>query len=130
MVSAVIVAALLCGMVFVLGLHVSLQRMKSDVFTGQQDDPTSALNKAVRAHGNTAEFAPAMAVLILYLGTQTPAFWVEIVFCLALASRVSIALGILVCPSLARAHPLKMIGSTGTYITGPILAVLAILTVV
>ena len=69
---AVICAGLLGLLVFGLGLMVSLNRGRTKTNFGYQADPTDPLYKAVRAHANAAEYAPMMALLILYLGTRSP----------------------------------------------------------
>lgn len=129
MTIAVICIALLGLLLFGLGFFVSVQRGRSDIMTGVSDDPTSLLNKAVRAHGNTAEFAPLLAVLILYLGMSEPGPWVAGVMILAVLSRYLMATGFLVCRTLAEPHPLKVIGALGTYVAGLLLSVAALLNV-
>lgn len=130
MTIAVICIALLGLLLFGLGLFVSVQRGNSNVMTGVSEDPASMLNKAVRAHGNTAEFAPLLAVLILYLGMAEPGVWVIGAMILAVLSRYIMALGFLVCRTLAEPHPLKVVGALGTYLAGLWLSVAALLNVV
>jgi hypothetical protein len=46
---------------------------------------------------------------------------------LATLSRYTIALGILLSPTLAEAHPLRFAGALGTYVTGLALVVAALM---
>jgi uncharacterized membrane protein YecN with MAPEG domain len=124
---AAVCTALLGLLVFGLGLMVSLNRGRSNTNFGYPMDPTDPLYKAVRAHGNAAEYAPMMALLILYLGTRAPGGWLTAIFVLAVVSRYLHALGMIRCESLDRPDPLRFTGAVGTYLTGLILAVAALL---
>jgi len=122
---AVICTGLLGLLVFGLGLMVSLTRGSSKTNYGYKIDPTDALYKRVRAHANAAEYAPMMALLILYLGTRHPGGWLLGTFVLATLFRYLHAAGMLTSPSLDRPHPLRFAGALGTYVTGLVLAVAA-----
>jgi len=115
-------------LIFALGLWVSVQRGRTNVITGIETDPTSGLNKAVRAHANAAEYVPTLGVLMLYLGTQPMAAWVGWVMIIAAASRYLTAIGFLACATLEKPHILKAIGALGTYAGGIALCVAAVLT--
>ncbi len=130
MFTAVITTAAMAALIFVLGFLVSIRRTQTDIITGLENDPTSKLNKAVRAHGNAAEYVPVLAVLTIYLGLQGPVIWAEWAMIVAAVSRYLVAIGFLVCTTLARPHPLKAIGAIGTYLSGLALCVAAVLTVV
>lgn len=130
MTVAVISSAAMALLIFLLGFLVSIRRGQTDVMTGMEDDPTSALNKAVRGHANAAEYVPVLVALSLYLGLQSPAAWVEWAIIVAAVSRYLTALGFLTCATLARPHPLKVVGALGTYLAGIALCVAAVLTVV
>jgi uncharacterized membrane protein YecN with MAPEG domain len=123
---AAVCAGLLGLLVFGLGLMVSMHRGRTKTNFGYPTDPTDPLYKAVRAHGNAAEYAPMMALLILYLGTRSPGGWLVAMFVLATASRYVHAAGMLRCPSLDRPDPLRFTGALGTYVTGLVLAVAAL----
>ena len=123
---AVVCAGLLGLLVFGLGLMVSLNRGRTKTNFGYPTDPTDPLYKAVRAHSNAAEYAPMMAILILYLGTRTPGRWLAATFVVATISRYLHAAGMIRCESLDRPDPLRFTGALGTYITGLILAVAAL----
>ena len=118
MTVALLCTALLGILLFGLGLGVSLTRGRTDTVIGHSADPTDRLHKIVRAHGNTAEYAPMLAVLMLVAGAREPATWVLWTMGVATASRYLLALGILSSRSLAQPHPLRFLGALGTYVAG------------
>lgn len=69
---ALICIALLCVLLFALGLTVSLTRLRSKVLIGGTPDPDAMLSRVIRAHGNTAEYAPLLALMMLILGALAP----------------------------------------------------------
>ena len=75
MTTAIICTAILAAMLFLLGLNVSRMRGVTAKVGGSQfpDDPASPLLIAVRAHGNAAEYIPALIVLFLLVGARSPA---------------------------------------------------------
>ena len=125
MTTAIICIGFLGLLVFGLGFAVSMTRGQTGTNFGYTQDPTDRLYKLVRAHGNTVEYAPMLAVLILYLGMRGPAMWVIWLMVIVTASRYLQALGLIVSPTLAKPHPLRMIGSVGTYLGGILLCVAA-----
>jgi uncharacterized membrane protein YecN with MAPEG domain len=124
---AIVCTALLGLLVFGLGLWVSLRRGGARTNFGFTPDPADPLYKMVRAHGNAAEFAPMLAVLILLVGARQPAAWMTWTFVAATASRYLHAAGMILCPTLARPHPLRFLGALGTYVSGIALVVAALL---
>ena len=122
---AIVCTALLGLLVFGLGLAVSLTRGATRTNFGFTPDPTDRLYKRVRAHGNAAEYAPMLAILILLIGARNPAPWMVWTFVAATLFRYLHAAGMLVCPSLDQPHPLRFVGALGTYVTGLALAVVA-----
>ena len=122
---AIVCTALLGLLVFGLGLAVSLTRGATRTNFGFTPDPTDRLYKRVRAHGNAAEYAPMLAILILLIGARNPAPWIVWTFVAATAFRYLHAAGMLVCPSLDQPHPLRFVGALGTYVSGLVLAVAA-----
>ena len=122
MAVAVLCTALLGLLVFGLGLGVSLIRGSSGTNFGYTPDPKDRLCKMVRAHGNATEYAPMLAVLILYLGAHNPATWLMWMFVAATISRYLHALGMILSKSLDRPDPLRFVGALGTYVSGLILA--------
>ncbi|HWJ95096.1 MAG TPA: MAPEG family protein [Telluria sp.] len=120
-VAAICVAAL--GLLlFGLGLGTSINRKKARRSYGCADDPASPLYKFMRAHGNTAEYAPFFAVLMLFLGTRDPAPWVVWTMVAATACRYIFVAGLVAYPSMARPNALRFIGGLGTYVTGLVLS--------
>jgi uncharacterized membrane protein YecN with MAPEG domain len=126
MTTAIVCAALLGLLLFALGLYVSAAR-GADKAGAYPSDPADPFFKRMRAHGNTAEYAPMMAVLILVCGVRNPSTWVQCVMVLAVASRYSIASGILMSSTLDKPQPLRFIGATGTYLTGIALSIAALI---
>ena len=128
--TVIICGAVLVALVLVLGFWVSIVRTQTRVITGAGDDPTSGLMKAVRAHGNSTEYAGALIGLFVILGlmTGTGALpgWVEWTIIAVTASRALHALGFLVCKTLEKPHPFKALGSLITYVGGVVLAVYAV----
>jgi uncharacterized membrane protein YecN with MAPEG domain len=116
-------AGLLGLLVFALGLGVSAARGRSNTVIGHGTDPADPLHKLVRAHGNAAEYAPMLAVLILYLGAHDPARWLVWTFVAATVSRYLHALGMITCARLDRPNPFRFVGALGTYVTGVALAI-------
>lgn len=118
---AIICAGLLGLLLFGLGFAVSLQRGRSEAIIGHSSDPIDPLHKLVRAHGNTAEYAPMLALLILVAGQLEPATWVLWLMGVATLSRYLIAVGLMI-GSLEKANPLRFLGAVTTYLCGLILA--------
>jgi len=122
--TAVLCTGLLGLLVFGLGLAVSLVRGSSKTYYAYTVDPTDRLYKLVRAHSNAAEYAPMLAILILYLGVlHTPSRAVLWLAVAATASRYLHALGMILSKSLDQTDPLRAVGAVGTYITGLMLVV-------
>lgn len=119
---AVICVALLGLLLFGLGLLVSLSRGKYKVLIDYPLDPADPMHKRVRAHGNTAEYAPFLAILFLYHGAQQPASWVLWFMAIGTAARFLIAIGLITCKTLEQPNPLRFAGALGTYVVGITLA--------
>lgn len=116
--TALTCIALLGFLLFGLGFAVSLKRGGTNTLIGNAPDPADPLHKLVRAHGNTAEFAPLLAVLMLAVALNDPAPWTLWCMGIATAARYLLALGLLVSPTLVKPHPLRFIGAATTYLTG------------
>ena len=113
---------------FALALNVSRMRGATKTGVGSGDDPSGPLNKAVRAHGNAAEYIPIFVALFLYLLLSGTGGWLEWVAVIITVCRILQAMGMLMTKTFnAPPHPLRAIGSTGTYIGGFILGVTLIL---
>ncbi len=128
MTTAIVCAALLGFLLFGLGINVSAARGAGKA-GAYPSDPADPFFRRMRAHGNTAEYAPMMAVLILVCGARNPSTWVLVVMWLAVASRYSFAAGILLSSTLDKPQPLRFIGATGTYLTGIALSIAALLSI-
>jgi uncharacterized membrane protein YecN with MAPEG domain len=88
------------------------------VVCGTVPDPTNLLNKLVRAHGNTAEYAPFLAVLFLYHGAHDPTASTLAWIIAATASRCLLVIALIALPTMERANALRFIGGAGTYVCG------------
>ncbi len=114
--------AALALLLFGLGMAVSGWRFRDQRLYGFDPDPGDMLYKLVRAHGNTAEYAPLLAILILFLGAHDPSPWVVGVMAAATVSRYLLVLGIVAFPTVAKPNVLRFIGAAGTYSCGILLA--------
>jgi uncharacterized membrane protein YecN with MAPEG domain len=86
--------ALLGLLLFGLGLAVSLKRGSVNTIIGHSTDPADPLYKLVRAHGNTAEYAPMLALLMLALALSEPPAWTLWCMGIATGARYALAAGI------------------------------------
>lgn len=120
---AIICTALLGLLLFGLGLNVSMQRRKSRRSIGHEASPVDPLHRAVRAHANTAEYAPFFAVLFLWYAMKPAPTWILAMIVLATVARFALAGALLFGPSLNRPNPARMFGALFTYICGLALAV-------
>ena len=104
---------------FALALNVSRLRGQTKTGIGAGDDPSGPLNKAVRAHGNAAEFVPIFVALFLYFALSPAGAWVGWIVVIVTAARVLHALGMLMTTTFnAPPHPLRAIGALLTYVGG------------
>ncbi|MBV1915778.1 MAG: MAPEG family protein [Pseudomonadales bacterium] len=126
---ALICIALLGALVIGLGLYVTICRGKTKTITGTIEDPDNILNKAMRAHGNTVEFAPVLALLIYVLGMMHPDTWVVWCMMLVTASRYLIVVGLIFPQTMAKPNLMRFIGALGTYLGGAALCVALVLKV-
>ena len=118
MTTAIACIALLGVLLFGLGFAVSGKRGNTKTLTGTSNDPTDPLHKLIRAHANTAEYAPMLAILMLALASMSPAFWILCCMGTATASRYLIVAGLILPPTMNEAHPLRFVGALGTYLSG------------
>jgi uncharacterized membrane protein YecN with MAPEG domain len=116
--TALVCIGLLGLLVFGLGFAVSMMRGRTNTVVGFSDDPSDPLHKLVRAHGNTAEYAAMLAILIFVVGSRSPATWALWCMGIATASRYLIAAGLILSPTLDNPHPLRFVGAIGTYLSG------------
>ncbi|UCV11874.1 MAPEG family protein [Dechloromonas denitrificans] len=115
--------AALGALLFLLGLAVSIMRFRSGIGAGPSEDRNSTLNKLIRAHANTAEFAPFLAVLFLYFGWRGPSALVINLIIAVTLCRFLLVIGLVAWPSMGRPNPARFIGALGTYLLGSALCV-------
>ena len=110
--------AVLGVLLFAQGPIISVLRGRSGHFHGYQNDPSDPLYKWVRAHGNTAEYAAFLAVLLLWLGAHNPPDWVVWSMALVTLCRVLFVAGMVIPKTMATPNPLRFVGALGTYVFG------------
>jgi uncharacterized membrane protein YecN with MAPEG domain len=120
---AIVCSALLGLLLFGLGLNVSLQRRQNRRSAGHDASPVDPLHRAIRAHANTAEYAPFFAVMFLWYAMKPAPGWIIATIVLATIARFSLAGALLFGPSLNRPNPGRLFGALFTYICGIVLAV-------
>ncbi|WP_033293962.1 MAPEG family protein [Amycolatopsis jejuensis] len=124
MTLALICAAVLAALVFLLGANVTRLRA-AGAKTGAPfapDDPADPLYKAIRAHGNAIEYIPTLLVLFVLDAARAPA-WTLVFVIGATLARLAHAAGMLTTPTLAVPTPLRVAGASGTYLFGVALVV-------
>ncbi len=115
--------AVLGLLLFGLGMAVSAARFSEHTGCGCEPDPANVLTKLVRAHGNTAEYAPFLAALFLYVGAHAPT-GIELALIVgATVCRCLLVIGLLVWPSMSAPNPARFIGALGTYLCGAALCI-------
>jgi uncharacterized membrane protein YecN with MAPEG domain len=124
----VIVSIALLGMlVFLLGANVTRHRaMRGDKGPQMPTDPADVLLIAQRAHGNAAEYVPALIGLLIVCSTLTDGRWLDGLAVAALSARVLHALGMLTSKTLTAHGPLRDVGAMLTYASGMALGVTAL----
>lgn len=110
--------AVLGLLLFGLGLTISLLRFREGTLSGCAPDPASLLHKFVRAHANTAEYVPFLAVLFLYLGAHSPSPATLALIVAATLCRCLLVVGLIAFPSMAKPNPARFLGALGTYAAG------------
>jgi uncharacterized membrane protein YecN with MAPEG domain len=120
MTTAIICTAILAALLLALGLNVSRVRGVTGKTGDSQfpNDPASGLLKAIRAHGNAAEYVPTLIVLFLLVGARSPAAVAIPLIAGATIARLVHAYGLLTSPSLATPTTSRLIGAVGTYLFG------------
>ncbi len=129
--TILICSAALAILTLLLAFWTSVQRGSSNTIAyGAPLEPTSAMAKAQRAHGNSAEYAGLLIALFLvtgfaYTGRDLGGLVTWTIIAVTV-SRFIHALGFLICKTLEKPHILKAIGALGTYLGGFILSALII----
>lgn len=129
--TILVCSAALVILTLLLAFWTSVQRGSSNTMAyGAPLEPTSAMAKAQRAHGNSAEYAGLLIALFLVTGFAFAGrdlgglvTWTIIA---VTVSRLIHALGFLLCKTLEKPHVLKAIGALITYLGGLLLAALVI----
>jgi uncharacterized protein len=117
-------SAVLVILYFLLALNVSRTRGRTSTGIGSGADPSGPLNKAVRAHGNAAEFIPIFVALFLYFLVSGARGWLAWVAVGVTLARLLHAAGMLMTRDFGRRpHPLRVLGALGTYVGGLIFGV-------
>jgi uncharacterized membrane protein YecN with MAPEG domain len=121
--------AVLVLLYFALALHVSLTRGRTKTGIGTGDDPDGPMSRAVRAHGNAAEYIPLFVALFVYLVlTGADGWFVVTTAVIITVARILHALGMLMTSTFrAKPHPLRALGALGTYFGGFALGVIILL---
>src|SRR5260370_17088171 len=96
--------AVLGLLVFGLGLAISAARFRGTMNYGMTD-PSDFLYRLVRAHGNTVEFVPFLALLFLYFGARQPSTTTLVLIIAATISRCFLVIGLRPCPTRTRPTP-------------------------
>jgi len=123
----VVSIALMGVLLFVLGANVTRHRAIRGATGNQQPtDPADRMHIAQRAHGNASEYVPTLAVLIVVCATLTDGWWLNALAIAAVSARALHALGMLTSKTLAGHGPLRDAGAMGTYATGVLLGVTAL----
>ena len=109
---------LLCSAALVLlygllSFNVSRMRLKRRKYP---EITEAEVTKAIRAHGNAAEYIPLFVALFLYFNSMEPSVYVAGIAVLATVSRAAHAAGMFLIPSVTERHPLRFYGALGTYI--------------
>lgn len=109
---------LLLLLLITLGGLVTVGRGKFNRLIGHSDGPEDTLHKWVRAHSNTAEYAPALMVAIYMLSLSLNPVWVWWCVVLVTACRFLFVAGILFPRTMAKPNPMRFAGAVGTYVFG------------
>lgn len=113
-------AAAMALLVAALGAWVTTVRLRTNVmYHGERMDPSSQIAKAVRAHGNAAEYGGMLIGLFILTDLVYRAgpmeTWVSALIVLVTVSRYVGAIGFLTCTTLEKIHPFKAFAAVVTY---------------
>ena len=122
MTVSIVCSAILALLLFCLGFYVSILRRVRRRIIGYETSPTDPVYRAVRAHANTAEYVPILAVLFLWHGLHEPAEWIITVIVIATGARFLIVAGLLGFSPLDKPNPARFFGALLTYLCGIALA--------
>jgi len=119
---SIMCTALLGILLFGLGVFVSFQRLRSGTLIGHDQEPLDATHRAVRAHANTAEYAPFLAIMFLWHGTHDASAWILWTMVIATLARYLLAGALLFGPTMAKPNSARFVGALATYVCGLLLA--------
>jgi len=126
----VVCLALLGILLFLLGANVTRHRaVRGGTGNQMPTDPADRLFIAQRAHGNAAEYVPTLSVLLFLCAVLTDGWWVAALAVAAVVVRTMHAVGMLRAATLAAHGPVRDVGAVGTYFTGILLGITAIVAV-
>ncbi|MEO1660185.1 MAG: MAPEG family protein [Pseudomonadota bacterium] len=133
-ITILICSASLVILTLLLAFWTSVQRGSSKTIAyGAPLEPTSAMAKAQRAHGNAAEYAALLIALFLVVGfayaERDLGAVVRWTIIAVTVSRLIHAIGFLTCKTLEAPHLLKAVGALITYAGGLLLAVMVLIQV-
>jgi uncharacterized membrane protein YecN with MAPEG domain len=129
MTVAIVCTSLLAIMLFALGANVSRVRATAGDAGQFPVDPRQPLLKAIRAHGNAAEYVPTLALLMLLGADRSPSTLLSMTCIVATTARFTHAWALLRTRTLAQNTAARTIGAAGTYLSGIVLAVLVLLSI-
>jgi uncharacterized membrane protein YecN with MAPEG domain len=115
---ALVCVAVLGLLLFGLGMSISMLRFRTGALSGCEPDPASTLHKFIRAHANTAEYVPFLALLFLYLGAHSPSPATLALIVAATLCRCLLVIGLIAFPTMAMPNPARFLGALGTYAAG------------
>jgi uncharacterized protein len=107
-------SGLLIALFALLSLNVSLTRIR------QRKDKTISdadLHRAVRAHGNAAEYVPLFIAVFLYFSVWNAGYALAAIAVVATVSRYAHAAGMLYGGQDGKRNPLRYYGAIGTYLS-------------
>jgi len=107
--------------VFAGGFYVSSMRSKHRRGAGLPEDTDHPLFRAIRAHGNSTEYAAILSVLFIAVSMQDPAPWVGYLVIVMTLARYLVFYALLTAKTLNGINPFRFTGMLTTYIGGLVL---------
>lgn len=101
-----------------LGFAVSMGRAKSQTMYGYPTEPDDSLYQLIRAHGNTMEYVPILALMIYILSLGPVAPWVMWCIVLVTVFRYLFVVGLIFPSTMAKPNVMRFVGALGTYLAG------------
>ena len=113
-----------------LSFYVSFMRGKTGKISGTTEDPECPLYQAQRAHGNTTENAPMLAVMMLVLAQTPQPTWVTATIITATIFRFILVAGLIFPATMAKPNALRFVGGLGSILSAIVLAVATLLQII